>query len=201
MGVALNHEDLLGCLFGVGNDDQLIALRYEYENGRRLAKKLQELTKLVAYHGSEKTSVTSPESMRLAHPNQDDEDLAAGWLDTTIRVLAWLADRNRPVGPAYEQARARFDSLGPLTTTNDKIAREVLFEADRQSGGTADVWELALKAVELLGDELGRIPLKEADLYNAVEIEASIKRLLGLDDRAPADGQTNRSTLGQGGGK
>ena len=201
LGVALNHKGLLGCLFGVGNDDQLIALRYEYENGRRLAKKLQELTKLVAYHGPEKTPVTSPESMRLAQANLGNEDLAAGWLDSTIHVLAWLADLNRPVGPAYEQARARFDSLGPLTTTNDKIAREVLFEADRQSGGTADVWELALKAVELLGDELGRIPLKEADLYNAVEIEASIKRLLGLDDRAPADGQTNRSTLGQGGGK
>ena len=188
LGVAINHKDLAGCLFGVRNDRQLLALRDEYESGRKLAEKLQELTKLVAYHGAEKTPVTSPESMRLVHPNQGDEDLAAGWLDSTIRALAWVADRTRPGGPAYERAKERFDSLGSLRLKDEEIALEVLFEADRQTGGEADAHSLALRAVDLLVDELNRIPLKEADLYNTNDIEAAIKDLVGLEDRAPAPG-------------
>ena len=200
-GVTLGRGPLYGCLLLVRNDDWLLTLRDEYQDGHRLAEQLAKVRDLIAYYGPEKKPMTSADSIRQVYPKWDDDLLATAWLSHTVSMLAWAADRNRPVGPAYQQAQDRFSSLD-MITPKDNIALNTLFEADRHSGGSeADAAALALKAVDLLVDELGQIPLKEADRYNAGDIEAAIKELLGLEGTAPAAGQANRSTMDQGGGK
>ena len=187
-GFDLQIWDLLECLGKLRKNDQLLALRDKYENGRKLAEKLQELTKFNPYH-SEKTPLSSSEAMCRA----------VGWLRHTMSALAWLADRNRPENPAYRQARDRFDGLD-TPTQNDNIAMNLLFEADRQHGGIeTDALVLARNAVELLVAELNRMPPDEAALYSVADIEDAIKELVGLKDRAPAAG--HQRSMDQGGEK
>ena len=72
---------------------------------------------------------------------------------------------------------------------NVASALTFLLEADRQSGGfETDAEALVQDAVKLLVDKLNRMPPDEAALYSAADIEAAIKELVGLKDRAPAAG-------------
>lgn len=204
LGVTLDRRTLAGCLFGVRNDDRLLALRNMYKTGSKLAEHLQKISESVAYqHDLEDKErppvrMTSAESMRRAYPDLGDNDLAAGWLDNTISMLAWAADRTRPVGRVYEQAQARFGSLGMTIQGRENVALNVLFEADRRLSGGADVKEMVETAVELLVAELNRIPPEEAADYDVADIEAVIKELVGLKDRAPAGHQRS---MDQGGEK
>ena len=188
LGVALDRTLMLGCMYGVRDDYRLIALRDKYENGHRLAKHLQKVAKIVAYYGPEKKPVTSAGSMRLAHPGMADKDLAAGWLDNTINMLAWSADRSRPVGPVYQQAQDRFSSVDMPKWGRKDVALNCLFEADRQLGSEAGAEAMVRKAVELLVDEFNQSPPEEADDAYIEDVVGVIKELVGLEDRAPQVG-------------
>ena len=178
-GAALGRGVLFGCLLGVRDDSRLVALRDRYENGRKLAEKLQGMAERISDHGREKEPVISDEAVSLA----------GGWLDTTVTVLAWLAEEDRSLGPLYKQARDRHDSLGMTVSERKTIALSSLYEADRQSGGfETDAETLVQDAVELLVAKLNRMPPDEAARYNAADIEAAIKELVGLEDQASAAG-------------
>ena len=201
LGVTLGRGPLYDCLLQLRNDDWLFALRDVYKDGHQLAEHLQNAKGLVAYYGPEKKPVTSADSIKRVYPDWDGDLLAAAWLSHTIYAVAWAADCGRPVGSVYKKAQDRFDSLD-MRTPNDNIALNVLAKADRNSGGIKGRAEvLARKAVDLLVNELGRIPFEESKRYSAIEIEAAIKDLLGLEGRAQTAGQANRSTMGQGGEK
>ena len=184
--VVLDRRIVLACLIGVRNDFWLVALRDEYKNGQELYKKLTEISEIVSYHGPEKKLMTSADSMRAAYPDLGDYDLAAGWLDHTISMLARSADRSRPVGPVFEQVRDRFNSI-KCKSGWASMALETLFEADRSLGPDADAQALVEEAVRLLVDELSDLPLEEAKLYDAADIEAAVKELAGLQPSKDAD--------------
>ena len=138
-GVALERRVLLNCILEMRNSDLLIALRDKYSgDGRQLAEHLQKMMEIPAY-GADAKPMTQAEwlrqNARAANADPGDDQLAAMWLFQTIRMIAWAADRERPVGPVYEQARERFNSLSKKTQGRENVALEVLFEADRQLGG------------------------------------------------------------------
>ena len=62
-------------------------------------------------------------------------------------------------------------------------------EADRELGPEVDAEQLARKAVEILDIELGKLyetSPKDANRYDADDVEAAIKELAGLQNRPPA---------------
>ena len=199
-GVTLGRGPLYECLLQVRNDDWLIALRDMYKDGHQLAEQLKNIRDFITYLGPENEPMTSADSIRQVYPDWNNDLLGAAWLSHTIYSMAWAADMNRPKGPAYQQAQDRFNRLGTMTP-NDDIALNVLSEADRQSGACVEDAEVLLPiAVDLLVEELTGLPLDEAGFYNSTEIVNAMKKLVGLEGRAPEDGQTNRTTLGQGRG-
>ena len=186
-GVALDHKILLNCLLELRNDFLLVALRDRYSDGRHLAEQLQKIAKISLDHYDPEEAAEALDFFSSPGWADLDADVAvAGWLLYTISAFAWLADSNRPVGPVYEQARNRFDSLHMASPGRENIALNFLFGADRRLGPEADTGAMVRKAVELLLDELNRTPSEEAKRYEVNDIEAAIKELVGLKDRAPA---------------
>lgn len=183
-GITLGRDPLYKCLLQVRNDDWLLSLRYVYQNGHQLAEQLQNLRIRIVYAGPGKKPISSVDSMRQVYPSWSDEALAAGWLSHTIHALAWVADRKRPAGPAYEQARARFNRLVKINP-REEVALNYLFDAARQSGSVEEDAEvLTRKAVELLVE--GSDHTQKWDRWFDADIEAAMKELLGLKEPSEA---------------
>ena len=151
-----------------------------YQDGRQLAEHLQNVTNVVVYLGPGNEPVTSVDSMRQVYRDRDDDYLAAAWLSHTIYALAWAADRKRPAGPAYEQAKACFRSM-VKTTPREEIALNHLLNTARQLGSVeADAEVLARKAVELSVE--GSDHTQKWDREFDADIENAIRELLGLKE-------------------
>ena len=168
-------------------DAEVLALRDWHKDGRELADAITQAADLVSYHGPTKVRMTADDSMKEAYPELNDEERAVLWLVQTIFGMAWVAESNRQLGPEGEQIRDRFNKSN-AKTVNQRVAWNLLKEADRALGPEADAKALVKKAVELLigeSDELSRLPQEVAERYDADDIEAAIQELAGLQDPAP----------------
>ena len=163
--VTVGKGALHDCLLQVHNDDRLISLRYVYQDGHQLGEYLQNATNIV-------------DAVKQVYRGLDEDTEAAGWLPHIVSVLAWAADHKRPAGPAYEQAKARFNSMGMGTATlREEIALSYLLKAARRCGSVeADSEVLARRAVELL------VVDQNWDRQFAAGVESAIKELLGLKE-------------------
>ena len=184
LGVTLGRGGLYKSLVRVGNDEWLLALRNEYKDGHQLAEHLQKERDILAFYDPEKEPMTSPNSMWLMNPDWDVGTVAAEWLSWTVYCFALKIDLNRPAGPAYEQAHARFNSI-VKPAPRDEIALRYLFFAARQSGSVeADAEVLVKKAVELLVE--GSDCTQKWDRWFNADTEAAMKELLGLKEPSEA---------------
>lgn len=193
LGVVLGREALYESLVRLGNDQWPLALRDKYKDGHQLTEHLEKARKAIAYYdprpGRGNAPMSSPESMRLIYPDWDDRTLAAWWLYQTVFGLAWMIYHNRPAGPAYERAKARFKGMAK-TTLREEIALNHLLAAARRSGSVeTDDKVLERKAVELLRE--GSDYTQKWDCEFDADIEAAIKELLGLQE--PSAGERSES--------
>ena len=170
-------------------DVELLALQDWFRDGRELASALQRSADSVVYYGPEKERMTNEDAMRISYPDLDADRLAGMWLAYNIETIAKIANFNRQLGPVCEQMRERYRKLERTTPGRESVACRALMEADRELGPEVDAEQLARKAVEILDIELGKLyetSPKDANRYDADDVEAAIKELAGLQNRPPA---------------
>ena len=169
----------------------LVALRDLYKDGRNWADALKQAADLVGfqYPNKVKVCVTTYDSMKTGYPELNDKQRAALWLVRTTFSMAWGAELTRQLGPVGEQIRDRFNKLNP-TTVSQKVAWNMLREADWALGPDIDAKELVWEAVQILNVEwskLNQTSPQAAKYYDTGDIETAIRELAGFQPLKDAD--------------
>ena len=97
------------------------------------------------------------------------------------RTAVRVEDANRPVSPAFERVRERYNNNNVMRLWRECIAYNYLKATDRRLGIDSDENALLEEAIKELVDDLCEAPENESERYDAREIEDAMKELLGSE--------------------